>query len=393
MPHLRDRAIHARFKKTLTQTPSISLLGMRQTGKTTLVKLFCQDYLTLDDDRTLYSFQDGNWSSLDSARASTAIDECQKLPGLFDHVKWLIDQKKQMGRFILTGSVRFLSKKQIKESLTGRTLILELLPMTLAESHQKTPYNFIEAVLQAKTFESFVQSRKKSVWCSPSQVQHHLTTGGLPGICFKRDAQLRADLFEQHVETLLSRDLPMLYQTKLRLSKLKLLLTELAQTQGSVFYGEKTARLIGVSAPTLRAIMNALEGLFLLRKIGKTYFLEDGGISNHLAKNDHLTPAQLDQSFVFRELLAILKYRYSRSDEITRYQTRGGVNIPFVFKTRGDVIGITVDATDRVGEKSIKGLGKFRNAARAKRLIAFHRGDHPYLSTTNVWCLPLTWLV
>ncbi len=393
MAHIRDRFLTHKIERALRQTPSISLLGMRQTGKTTLLNQFCKTYLTLDNDQTLTRFQMGNWSALESGTAPIGVDECQKLPGLFDRVKLLIDQRKTMGRFILTGSVRFLSKKQIKESLTGRTLILELLPMTIAESHSRKQRDFIDEIMKAKKFDTFVKITEKSIWCSLAMIQTHLQLGGVPGICFKRDSVLRGDLFEQHIDTLISRDLPMLYETRVSAAKLKLILKELTLIQGLDWSVEKCARRVGISGPTLRQLLLAFEGLFLIRRVRDRVYLEDGGISNFIVPNENLLPQQVFRSFIYRELLAIIRYRYPRSVEINDYTTRGGIDIPFVVDIGSVSIGITVDEGGQASEKSLKSLARFHKTKKTSKCVAFHCGEEAYFASNGVWCLPITYLV
>src|SRR4051812_45070368 len=110
---------------------------MRQVGKSTLLRQIGSSYLTLDQEEFLQKLDRGDWSEVESASPPAVIDEAQKSPRLFDRIKLLVDRRKRPGQFILTGSVRFLSRKQIRESLTGRTSLLELLPLTLAEAHSK----------------------------------------------------------------------------------------------------------------------------------------------------------------------------------------------------------------------------------------------------------------
>src|SRR5207244_3960184 len=102
MAHLRDRYLLKSLQDTLRWSPSVSVIGMRQTGKTTLMKQVANTYLTLDDDRILSDFERSNWIALEKAQPPVSIDECQKLPKLFDRIKLSIDDRKQMGRFILS---------------------------------------------------------------------------------------------------------------------------------------------------------------------------------------------------------------------------------------------------------------------------------------------------
>jgi len=135
MPHLRLRILENQIRHDLSWSPVVSVLGMRQVGKSTLLSQLGKTYMTLDDDETLRKFERGDWSTVEASETPLVIDEAQKSPGLFDRVKLIVDRRKRPNQFLLTGSVRFLSRKQIRESLTGRTSLLELLPLTLAESH------------------------------------------------------------------------------------------------------------------------------------------------------------------------------------------------------------------------------------------------------------------
>jgi len=63
------------------------------------------------------------------------IDECQLAPALFPALKEWVRVRKSPGQFLLTGSVRFSSRKAIRESLTGRMIAWELLPMDWSEMH------------------------------------------------------------------------------------------------------------------------------------------------------------------------------------------------------------------------------------------------------------------
>jgi AAA domain len=62
----------------------------------------------------------------------TDIDEAQLFPALFPALKAHVRINKRKGQFLLSGSVRFTSKADIRESLTGRIVSLELLPFTIS---------------------------------------------------------------------------------------------------------------------------------------------------------------------------------------------------------------------------------------------------------------------
>ena len=52
MPHLRDRILEKTIRKDLTWSSVVSVLGMRQVGKSTLSRQLGQSYMTLDAEET-----------------------------------------------------------------------------------------------------------------------------------------------------------------------------------------------------------------------------------------------------------------------------------------------------------------------------------------------------
>lgn len=127
-------------------SPAVGLIGMRQTGKTTLVRELAEIYFTFDDANNLARFETGGLAVLQAGPYPMILDEVQKAPLLFDQIKIEIDRRRTPGRFGLTGSVRFSARKAIRESLTGRVVTFELLPLTLSESYEQSMTSFLHTV-------------------------------------------------------------------------------------------------------------------------------------------------------------------------------------------------------------------------------------------------------
>lgn len=66
------------------------------------------------------------------------IDEWQIAPTLWDTIRYEVDQRRQMGQFILTGSAVPPDTKEITHSGTGRFSWLMMRPMSLYESGEST---------------------------------------------------------------------------------------------------------------------------------------------------------------------------------------------------------------------------------------------------------------
>ena len=81
MAHLRNRILEAEIRKDLKWSPVVSVLGMRQVGKSTLLRQIGANYLTLDDDQLQRKFELGEWAKciIDSRNAMAGV---QTKPGL-----------------------------------------------------------------------------------------------------------------------------------------------------------------------------------------------------------------------------------------------------------------------------------------------------------------------
>lgn len=130
-----NRKIEAHLRYLANKYPVITITGPRQAGKTFLAKKIFSDrpYINLEnpDDRA-FAKNDPR-AFLEEFKTGAIIDEVQRAPELFSYIQALIDEKKQNGFFILTGSQNFLLLEKISQSLAGRTSITNLLPLSLEE--------------------------------------------------------------------------------------------------------------------------------------------------------------------------------------------------------------------------------------------------------------------
>jgi len=393
MPHLRPRYLRQSIKKDLSWSPVVSVLGMRQVGKTTLLKQIGCTYQTLDDDDVLRRFEQGIWTEIESGTAPMVMDEAQKCPGLFDRVKLIVDQRRKPGQFLLTGSVRFLSRKQIRESLTGRTSILELLPLTLAETHSQPMMDFVRGVTRQNP-ETFLGKMASRHHFRRTDVENYSNLGGMPGICFKRDPLVRRRMHESLLETLLMRDLQFLIKTRIPYTKLRATLSTLAQAQGQSVSLSDLGRRVQLATPTVIHLIRAFEDLFILRPHGKSWFFSDCGMAHFLGADQNKGSLFHMERFVYQEIYAQLNYLHKASFSYGPYLTRGGVRIPFVVDIQDSpVLAIVVDPTDGASEKSLKSLTWFAKKRRAPVVsLVLHRGSKAYLSSTSALCIPYDWI-
>jgi len=121
----------------LEKYPAVGLVGPRQCGKTTLAKSLKGLYFDLETESDRIKV-DAQWPDIINSNKLIILDEAQTMPDIFPRLRSVIDkQRKQMGRFMILGSVSPALMKQVSESLAGRLGLVELTPFVLHELPKK----------------------------------------------------------------------------------------------------------------------------------------------------------------------------------------------------------------------------------------------------------------
>jgi predicted AAA+ superfamily ATPase len=380
MPHKRYRLGAAAIAKSLKHSPIVGILGQRQTGKTTLMKEFAKkDSVSLDDFNQLEAARSSPRSFLNQSTSLLGIDECQLAPELFPSFKLHVGEHPRPGQFLITGSVRFTSRKLIRESLTGRIVTHELLPLCLPELDEYAPPNAFEmARASLASLRNLLKHRKNN-----RPVPHlleFLQTGGLPGICFFRDKSVREERFSAHLDTLLRRDIQLVHQTSLSYEKLRKVLAALASQQGMPLNISAFSRQCRTAAATTQKALIAFEALFLIRRllplgdgIRDAFFLEDQGMATYLNRN---TTEEADYlRLAFSQLFAQHRYLTASSEPVSYYTTRGGANVPLVFSSGGEMTGFIPLASENVDQSAKASAESFLRKHRQATVVILTKSD------------------
>ena len=129
------RHAHATLMRLARGFPIVALTGPRQSGKTTLARAAFpgKPYVSLENP------QEREFAASDPQRflarfaQGAVIDEVQRCPALLSWLQGLVDERRQMGDFVLTGSAQFDLLPGISQSLAGRVGRVELLPLSAGE--------------------------------------------------------------------------------------------------------------------------------------------------------------------------------------------------------------------------------------------------------------------
>lgn len=114
---------------------AVAVTGARQSGKTTLVRDVFSDrpYVSLESPDVRSMALADPRGFLSAYPNGAVLDEVQRTPELFSYLQEILDNSREKGLFILTGSNNFLLQQNITQTLAGRIAYLNLLPFTLSE--------------------------------------------------------------------------------------------------------------------------------------------------------------------------------------------------------------------------------------------------------------------
>lgn len=314
--------------------PCVAILGPRQVGKTTLVKMLQSDvfpeaiYLDLESDEDSQKLSNAEQYFNQRQDKLIIIDEIQRNPGLFPLLRSVIDRKRTNGRFILLGSASPELLAQSSETLAGRIAYLEMHPLLFEEI--KPHYSFDDLWLK----------------------------GGFPNIFLQQDATLCFDMKVQFIQTYLERELPILGLSASPVV-LKNLLKIVAHSQGQLVSYTDFSNALGVEINTIKRYLDYFENAFLIRRLQPFFanskkrivkspkiFIRDTGIFHTLFNIENRE--DLDgfvgkghswESFVIQQVIGLLKPNISAYF----YRTQDGSELDLVLVKGGEpVLGIEV---------------------------------------------------
>lgn len=146
---------------------AVVLTGPRRAGKTTLLRhLFPKaSYRLLEDPAVLAAARADPRGFLDELELPVILDEIQNAPELLNFIRARIDAApRRRGQWLLTGSQDFALMRGVSESMAGRAAVLQLLPLSIAESPKVAPHRggFAEVLSRpgdaSLWFQSYIQT-------------------------------------------------------------------------------------------------------------------------------------------------------------------------------------------------------------------------------------------
>ncbi|MBR4571182.1 MAG: ATP-binding protein [Candidatus Riflebacteria bacterium] len=329
------RFITKQLDLLVKQFPVITIIGPRQSGKTTLAKNYFSGYKYVNlekPDVRDYAIDDPN-GFLNDNKAPVIFDEIQRVPKLISYIQDIVDTQESTGQYILTGSHQPALKESVTQSLAGRTAILQLLPLSIAEL-SSAGYDF--------------------------QRNDYIYRGFLPKL-YKLKGKPNLE-YSNYYHTYVERDVTSLINLRYK-REFEIFIRLLAGRIGQLINLSSMANDVGVSVKTLSEWLNVLEASFIifrlpcffenfgkrLVKTPKLYFTEVGlaswllGITDVKQLSSHPLIGNLFENMVVLEALKqrfnsgkendLYFFRDQRGFEIDLLLTDGNKIIPYEIKS------------------------------------------------------------
>ena len=357
------RTLSKKLKSLASKFPVVSVIGPRQSGKTTLVRYVFPrlQYVSLEDlDTRDFALHDPK-GFLSTFSKGVIIDEVQRVPSLFSYIQTAVDKKNSACQFILTGSQNILLQENISQTLAGRVAILKLLPLSFEEL-KNTPYELNNA-------------------------DQYIFKGFYPRIYDKKINP--SDWYPNYIQTYVERDVRLLKNIG-NLNTFQKFVKMCAGRTGQILNLSSLGNECGITHNTAKSWLSILESsyiIFLLKpyyrnfnkrlvKMPKLYFYDPGlacsllGIQNTKQLATHYLRGSLFESFVLSE---IIKERFNRGLEPNCYYWRDkiGNEIDCIMEIADKLLQIEIKAGKTVINNFFDGFRYWEKVAGKKHLNSY----------------------
>lgn len=351
------------------------ITGSRQTGKTTLIKAALPEYayISVEDPQMRAQYRGLTATQWSAFYPKAALDEVQKEPQLMESIKAVYDQYADT-RYALLGSSQLLLLKQVRESLAGRCIIMELFPLTLPELETTAwddsvrPSSY-QTLLATGVLPPLLPSAtmlpdyavKQQAWA------HYQTFGGYPAVANDMTDDDRWLWLNTYVQTYLERDVRDLAAMRDLAPFVKMQQLTALQT-GCLFNASSLSKNIGVSYKTVQRYQQYLELSFQtitlkpwerntgrrLVKSPKVHYL-DNGVLKAVLKKRGLPTGNEFESLVVAELYKQAKQLRLPID-FYHLRTADGKEVDFLIETEQGYYAFEIKQADHVTKTDARHL-------------------------------------
>ncbi|MXV15821.1 ATP-binding protein [Hufsiella ginkgonis] len=362
------------------QFKAIAIVGPRQSGKTTLARSVFpgKKYVSLENPDTRQFAVEDPRGFLGQYPEGAIFDEAQRVPELFSYLQQILDDSREQGRFILTGSNNFLLQENISQSLAGRIGYIFLLPFSTEE---------------VRLFLGEFQSIESSMF-----------RGGYPPIY---DNPISPDRWlPNYIRTYIERDVRQLKNIA-NVNAFERFIKLCAGRIGQLLNLNSLATETGVDGKTIASWISVLESSFIiyllkphhknfnkrLVKMPKLYFYDTGlacsllGISKIDYLDTHPLKGSLFENYVLSDLV---KERYNKNEVFNLYFWRDNVGneMDVVVDNGTDLYPIEIKAGKTITSDYFKNFLFWKKITGSERGTVIYAGSETQIRSNGLKVVP-----
>lgn len=393
------------IEDALMDTPVVLINGPRQSGKSTLAKELCKSdriYYTLDDQTILNAALEDPEGFVRSLPNEVVLDEIQRAPELFMSLKKRIDENREPGQFLLTGSANIMVLPKLSDSLAGRIEIVPLMPLSEVE------------ILGVKC--NIIDYLAEGIIPTPSATNildylaNRITTGGYPEPLQRQNEKRKRAWLQQYITTMIQRDVKTISDID-RLDEIPNLLGALTNQTAQLLVVTEVAKMLSIPRKTIDRYINILSNIYLvdqlkpwhsnrnkrLIKTPKIHLLDTGvacramNITKKALISDKKIFGHLLETFIYIEL----KKQATWSDNDVNfyyYRDKDKYEVDYILEINGQFIAIETKISASVKKSDFKGIERFsRQIGKNFNIgIVLYDGDNILPFGDKLWAVPIS---
>ena len=340
------RELFYTIRPQLQHKNAIVITGMRQVGKTTLMRQLYDDFegrrlwFDLDNPLDQMVFENIDYESIyndlvrlsevkNDERLLVCIDEIQNLPDITKVIKYLIDHFSV--KFIVTGSSNYYLRNLFPESLSGRKF-LYVLPVLSFREFLFFNGRISEDQLKGDLDKAMQTKSQVNILQTKELYADYLEFGGFPEVVLTTDRDTKRLILRNIFSSFFEKDIRVFSELK-DVRELRDLILLLAVRNGNILDVSKLSSELGINRVKMYNYLEFLESIFFLRLLpkysksidrsvsgGKKVYFSDTGILNLVAK---ITDGQLFETAVANQL--------AYYGELSFYNKRNKSEIDFIL--------------------------------------------------------------
>ena len=374
----KKRLLTDRLRQLFERFPVVVISGARQVGKSTLLKHefgAIADTVVFDPITDVQNARQDPELFLRNHKTPLILDEIQYAPEVVPALKRLVDENRQPGQYILTGSQQWEVMKHLSESLAGRAVFLDLEGFSLAEIAGTIPQkSWLERWLEdPKAFIQTPQQRVKS----EHSVFEQLWRGGLPD-AQSLELSYLPDFFMAYMRTYLERDLRLMADVQ-DLELFSRFLRLMGALTAQEINSSQLGRELGVTPQTAGRWLNILSATFqwtslpaysgnLIKQLShrpKGYFYDTGlacfaqSISSPEALSGHPLLGAIFETAVVAELRKLASLLPTKPN-FYHWRVASGAEVDVILERDGKFFPIEIKMSHQPRLADVRGIEAFR---------------------------------